>query len=437
MTKPTASPAFSSTFLQEFARQIPSPAGPAGHHPRGRPPRLPAADIVAALAWHVLQPTATFAHNLARLTGLELSDSALSERRQALGTSPWREALAAMLRPVADPQLHPRAFYKGLCLKGVDGTTFNVANTPAMKCRAVKTKARRGSAAFHRVACVALVELGTHTPVSVRVAENGESESTLAGQVTLDLRETDLLIGDRYYGNGKWAARLRTRPQPPRFLLRVQERLKAKCVKRLPDGSSIVTVRDPDTGEDLRLREIRGGVRRPGQRWVKVRFWTNLLDHQQYPAHELLQLYGMRWEQEIAFRELKHYLQDDNLLLSHTPVTAVQEICALFMAQAVVARIRSRTAANHEIPVLQVSFAKTLHACRNFGWLMSVAGHILSPTQLRLVARALEDELAAQLSKTRRHRSCPRMVRQPINKWHRLLKNHYEVGKFDYQLRHA
>lgn len=431
----STSPAFPADFLREFARQFPVPVGTSSPLPRGRPPLLPVADLVAALAWHVMQPAATLAHNLSMLTGQELSDSALSERRQALGTAPWRGGLAAMLRPVADPQLHPQAFYKGLCLKGTDGTTFNVANTPTMKRRAAKTKARRGQAAFHRVACVALVELGTHNPVSVCVAENNESESALAAQLALELKETDLLIGDRYYGNSKWAARLMVLPQRPRFLIRVQERLKAQRIKRLPDESCIVQVKDPNTGEMLTLREIKGCVRRPGQQWVQVKFWTNLLDHAQYPAHELLPLYGMRWEQEIAFRELKLYLQDDNLLLSHTPITAVQEIYALFMAQAVVARIRSKTAATHNIPVLQVSFAKTLLACRNFGWLISVAGHILSPAQVRLVARAVEEQLAAQISRPRRHRSCPRRVRKPINKWPRLLENRYETGEFNYRLR--
>jgi hypothetical protein len=206
-------------------------------------------------------------------------------------------------------------------------------------------------------------------------------------------------------------------------------------MRRLRDGSCIVTVKDPDSGKSLTLREIKGCVGRQGHRWVKVRFWTNLLDHKRYPAHELLQLYGMRWEQEIAFRELKHYLQDDNLLLSHTTVTAVQEICSLFMAQAVVARVRSRTAANHEIPILQISFDKTLVACRNFGWLTSIAGGILTRGQFRQIAELIEEQIAAQLSKKRRHRSCPRMVRQPINKWHRLMKNHYETGEFMYRMR--
>lgn len=437
MTNPTDLPAFSASFLQEFIDHHPPPPASHSHRRRGRPALLPARDIVAALAWHVMQPTATFARNLAALTGQDLADSTLSERRQALGIKPWMDTLGWMLRPLAHRRLHPQAFYKGLCLKGTDGTTFNVANTPAIKRGTAKTAARRGRAAFHRISCAVLVELGTHNPVGVRVAQNKESEAVLAGQLIHELNETDLLIADRYYGSGRWAARLLALPAHPWFLLRVQERFRAVRLRRLPDGSCIVKVNDPDTGQSITLRQIKGSVRRRGRRWVKVRFWTNLLDHKRYPAHELLALYAMRWEQEIAYRELKHYLQDDNLLLSHTVVTAIQEICALCIAQAVVARARAKTAANHDIPLMQISFAKTLLACRNFGWLLSVAGDILTRSQVRQIAAEIERRIAQQRSPPRRKRSCPRMVRQPINKWHRLMRNHYSEGPCIYTVRES
>ena len=72
------------------------------------------------------------------------------------------------------------------------------------------------------------------------------------------------------------------------------------------------------------------------------------MDELCYPAEELIALYAMRWEQEIAFREIKEHLHKNTILLSHTPVTAVQEICALFMAQAMVSRARCAVGINSE-----------------------------------------------------------------------------------------
>jgi hypothetical protein len=134
----------------------------------------------------------------------------------------------------------------------------------------------------------------------------------------------------------------------------------------------------------------------------------------------------MRWEQEIAFREIKEYLHGTNLLLSHTLVTA-----ALFMAQAIIATARSDVADKQNIPIMQVSFARTLDACRNLCRLLSVAGDILSPVQLSAITAMVYRDLTRLASKPRRKRSCPREVRQPVNKWPRLLKNNYDKGDFE------
>ncbi|MEI6284799.1 MAG: transposase [Opitutae bacterium] len=401
----------------------------------GRPPHLPVSSLIAGLAWHVLQPGGTLAYNVSMLTGKRLSESALSERRQSLGTKPWLAALGVFLQHCTDPLLHPHVFYKKFRLVGVDGTSFSVANTPTIKATTRKTKSRRGKAAFFRIGCVAAVVLGTHRPLAVRIGEDGESEGELASRIVDAFLENDLVIGDRYYGNGKWAVRFLTAPGSPSFMVRVQERLRAQKIQKLSDGSCLVNVINPDTGEDIILRQIKAKVRRHGCKWVKIRFWTNLLDHHIYPANELIPLYAMRWEHEIAFREIKEYLHGENLLLSHTTITAAQEICALFMAQAVIATVRSDAAGKYDIPVMQVSFSRTLDACRYLCWLLSLANDIITPEQILEIADRAQQELVKQVSMPRRKRGCPRQVRQPVNKWPRLMKNSYVKGKFEYGIR--
>lgn len=421
-------------FFQQF-EGIPLFADKPNRLAGGRPPTICDKDIIAGLAWHVMQPGGTYANHITAFTGKRLSESALSERRQSLGTAPWLDALDVFLKPIADHRLHPHAFYKGLRLVGVDGTSLNVANTPPMKATVKKTKSRRGKSAFFRIGCVAAVELGTHGPLALRIGENSESEAVLAAQVISCFTEEDLMIADRYYGSGKWAARLLRTPGHPNFMLRVQERLNAATIRQLPDGSRLVRVIDPESGECITLREIKAKVRRTGKSWVKVRFWTNLLDSERYPAHEMLRLYALRWEQEIAFYEIKQHLHGKNLLLSHTNITAVQEVCALFMAQAVITALRVGAASTYDIPIMQVSFARTLDMCRNLCWLLTIAKDILSQHQIAQIAELAYQNLARQISKPRRKRSCPRKVRQPVNKWPRLMKNDYEKGDFGYAIR--
>jgi len=401
----------------------------------GRPARLAISKLIAALAWHVLQECGTFSKNTAMLLGMWMADASLSERRTSLGSRPWTEALEAFLaNPSATDNL-PEASYRGLRLVGVDGTTFNVANTPTVKATAVKTKTRRGEAAFFRISCVALAALGSHRPLSVRIGEDGESEGALAESILPALGEDDLLIADRYYGSGKWMARLEALPSKPFFLLRVQERFGAYRVKALPDGSKLVHVKDPDHKSLILVREIKAKVKRPGSRWTKVRFWTNLLDEKRFPAMELVALYARRWEQEIAFRELKEHLHSDIILKSHTIPTAVQEICALFMAQAIVVSARMEVATSQDVPILQISFEKVLVACRHLCWLWAIAGDEIKPdTWARIAKKAMQD-IAWQATKPRRKRTCPRKVRQPVKKWPRLFKNTYGKGEIQCRIR--
>ena len=68
------------------------------------------------------------------------------------------------------------------------------------------------------------------------------------------------------------------------FLLRVGQPPKPELIKRLPDGSTLVEVclgQEPAQAlgvKTVRVREVRGRVRRPGGGWSEVRLWTSLLD---------------------------------------------------------------------------------------------------------------------------------------------------------------
>jgi hypothetical protein len=417
-----------SAMFLSISTLCPSPPAPSTPSKGGRPARLPVSKLVSALAWHVLQGCGTFSKNTAMLLGMRMADASLSQRRTSLGSGPWTQALEAFLAGSTEADNVPEVSYRGLRLVGVDGTTFNVANTPTVKATAVKTKTRRGEAAFYRISCVAMAALGSHRPLAVRIGEEGESEGALAESILHALGEDDLLIADRYYGSGKWMARLEALPSKPLFLLRVQERFGGQRLKTLSDGSRLVHVKDPDHKSLILVREIKAKVKRPGSRWTKVRFWTNLLDEKRFPAMELVALYARRWEQEIAFRELKEHLHSNILLKSHTIPTAVQEICALFMAQAIVVSARMEAAASQDVPILQISFEKVLVACRHLCWLWAIAGDEIKPDIRARIAKKAMQEIAWQATSPRRKRTCPRKVRQPVRKWPRLFKNTYGKG---------
>lgn len=417
-----------------------------GPLPRGLA-RISGVELLLGLVYHVSQSQGTLATHLHELTGKKISDSAASQRRLTMPWEVFEAILAQALVPLADPKRQPEAFYAGLRLVGIDGTQFSCANTPRVLGTMTKAATRRFEAAFAKLGCAVLVELGTHAPLTAAISAPDlmESEAALAAQLLGRLPAGSLLLGDRLYGNGAFLGRLLADAPAGNgqaFLLRVSQTPRPPLVQRLTDGSTLVAVRLDREGkgpgaQTLVVREIRGRVRRPGGAWSEVRLWTSLLDAKAHPALELLGLYARRWEQELAYRELKVDLRasGDSLLASHTPDTAAQEIVVLLVAMAMVARARLQIAEAAGATALRVSFARTLAALQPLWMLLSVGGDLLSASQRRaFVARVLRPLSGQLLPLKRRARGCPRTVRQPIKGWPRTTNTHAHKGDWQYEL---
>jgi hypothetical protein len=61
-----------------------------------------------------------------QLTGKDITDGALAQRRALLPPAVFEQLMSAALKPKAVPEQHPDAFYHGLRLCGVDGSLFSV-----------------------------------------------------------------------------------------------------------------------------------------------------------------------------------------------------------------------------------------------------------------------------------------------------------------------
>ena len=151
----------------------------------------------------------------------------------------------------------------------------------------------------------------------------------------------------------------------------------------------------------------------------------------------MLALYARRWEQELAYRELKVDLRASGELplASHTPDTAAQEIAALLVAMAMVARVRLQVAQTAGTIPRRVSFGRTLAALQPLWMLLSVGGDLLSASQrTALVDRVLTRLADRLLPAKRRKRGCARGVRQPVRSWPRVHQTQQSKGPYEYEL---
>lgn len=171
----------------------------------------------------------------------------------------------------------------------------------------------------------------------------------------------------------------------------------------------------------LHVREVRVKVGRPGRRAETLRLWTSLLDPQTAPALELAREYAQRWQHELYYREMKLELRTGELLQSHTPETAAQEVAALVVATALIAQTRAE-AAGGAVPVLQVSFVKLLELVRTLWLTLELGEDLLSAGQQRDLDARFWARASGLLTRRRKVlRSCPRAVRQPVCSWPRKL----------------
>lgn len=405
------------------------------HSGRGAPCKLRFSEIVMGSVFHEIQSDGTLAKHTRQITGKSISDAALSQRRQAMDLKIFELLTQQALTPQAVEAKHPEAFYQGLRLLGIDGSEFSVPNTEMIEEQMEKAASWKGETCFSKISLCMMSELGLHNPIGAAIRW-GESEMNLAKKVFEILPAQSLLLGDRYYGVNKCIGQCigLNQSKGSHFLFRVRSNLNSRLIEKLSDGSAIVEIERWEDNAKLRVREIRGKIGGRDGKKIEVRLWTDLVDEKKYPAMELLKLYAQRWEQEVMTDELKNKLGRGHLLKSQTLKTAVQEITAMLLAQALVVRVRMSIAEFVEAPTLRVSFRKTLVQIQALWLFLECGQDIISPKQAQALTQRCLQEVANQLSANRRKRSCPRAVRKPLGRYSKLKKNSYQNGEFQYQV---
>jgi hypothetical protein len=308
--------------------------------------------------YHFFSGAGTLATHVNRLLGKKMSNSALTQRRANLPLEIFNKIMQVALRPLALIEKHADCFYKGLRLVAIDGTQFSASNRSSILNKWTKSESRREESAFVKIGICTLIEIGTHHPLAVAIAENQESELALASQILDSLPSKALLIADRLFGTGSTIEKITKAciKAESSFFIRVRSNLKTKVQKIYSDGSALVevAVRDEENPNKIKstlmVREVRARIQQPGKEWSTMIFWTNLLDVKLYPPEELVPLYGKRWEQELYYKQLKIDLHCGELLQSQTAETCLQEIAALILASAILAQERLAIAQSQEVP---------------------------------------------------------------------------------------
>jgi hypothetical protein len=126
-------------------------------------------------------------------------------------------------------------------------------------------------------------------------------------------------------------------------------------------------------------------------------------------------------------------LRQTDVLQSHTVETGAQEIAAIIVVTAMLARERAR-AANGQAPVLRIKFGVVLAIVRSMWFCLGPIEDLLTEKQKAQVVARGQALMRRSLTGPRRSRSNPRAVRQPIRGWPRLQKTRSVEGPVQFKI---
>ena len=364
--------------------------------------------------WRLLHPTRT-QH--------DPDPSAFTKARPRLGVGPLRDLFRDVAAELAPPGTRG-VFHRGWRLMAIDGTTFEMPDTPENDRIFGRGHNPFATDPYPQVRVLALCELGTHAIGAVAFRPYCSREQTMVPHLVRSLQPGMLLLWDRgFFGSDlvtsvlSQGCRLRARVKTRHLIFQRQQ--------TLADGSYLSTI---DPSYDDRRRDRNGRVvriieytlddpNRTGHH-EKHRLLTDVLDPTQLPARAAAALYHERWEVELVFDESKTHLSGRAVTLrSKTPRGVIQELYGLFLAHRIIRRVVLDAANAAALDPDRLSLTNSLRIVH--AQLPEASWHSSATWYARLVAEVSRPRL-----RPRRNRIYPRVVKRRVSKWPKKQAHH-------------
>ena len=295
------------------------------------------------------------------------SGSAIFQARRRLGFEAVRALFVRVARPLA-PDGAPSAFLAGRRLVAIDGTTFDVADTPVNDAFFGRPGVNKGErSAFPQARVVGLVECGTHAIFAAVTGTCATGEVTLARELLASLEPGMLCLADRgFYGFKLWEAAQDTGAD---LLWRIKANQRLDPIEVVADGSFLAKIFEISNfkrrGAGIVVRVVEYTIDDGRTNDTEYRLITTMLDPAVITATEMAVGYSQRWEIESVFDELKTHQRGPRIVLrSKSPDLVQQEIwghlCCHYAIRAVMWEASIHTGTDPD----RVSFVAALRIAR-------------------------------------------------------------------------
>jgi len=366
---------------------------------------------VQLFALQILHGNTACAH-VPRLGDVACSGEAYCQARQRLPLRLLRYLVRALSQHLGASNEVDDGRWHGHRTFLTDGSSVSMPDTPELQAAFGQPGAQKPGCGFPVMHLLALFHAGTGFLFNLVAAPLRTHDLSGVGQIHPDLEEGDILVGDRAFcsfahlallANQKMFGVFRVhqkqivdfRPHRRTASKRSRQRRQrglptSRWLKRLGRRDQLVEYRKPKARPvwlsaqayaalppTLPVRELRYTMAVPGRRTRVVTIATTLLDPQRYPAADIAELYGQRWQIETNFRHLKQTLRMD--VLRCQSVEGVQKELAMYaLVYNLVRQVMLEAAQRQQVPVARLSFIDAVR------WLAD-AVHGVTELKLRLV----------------------------------------------------
>ncbi|MDF0535489.1 IS4 family transposase [Shewanella sp. A32] len=360
--------------------------------------RLPAQQAVWLVIWMGLQRNKSIKEVCSSLdlalqpkpedTWSRVAPSVLTDCRRRLDEAPlaalFKTAISAWENDalIKDKKL-------GLNVMAVDGTTFRCQdseeNAQAFGFISKKHKP------YPQLRLVGLMSTETRMLMGAAFDACEAGEVTLAHRLMRDVPAHSLTLFDRCYFSADLLLSWQTAAENSHWLTPIKRKLRYDIVEQYAENDMLISMpispqaqrKNPNLPANWQARlilykEPKGDIEG---------FITSLIDPQEYPLENLLNIYWQRWQIEEGYGELKQtQLQNEITLRSRFAAGVRQEIWGILLAYNLVRLEMANIARDAKVSPTRVSF---------------VAAISLIDTQLRWLALCPDGRLPATLKQMR------------------------------------
>ena len=413
----------------QFRRFLPNrgPDFPADG-PRRRDRKYPRSMVFWCFIWPVLKPRTSCREVVRQIqTACETQDFKYDESTSAYCQARTRLPESTLRKAMADTaQAADRLNLAGVPgwnrpIRVVDATSVTLPDTDANRKEYPYAPGQKPGCGFPKMKVLSLSSLSSGAVLAVSETGKRTHDIRLFHDNISLFHPGDIVLGDRAFCSYHAMAKLPTQKVDVVFRLHQRRILNKRSARRIGNSDWIATWSrpaqrpayvDPEEWdalpEQMDVRIFRYRLRRNGFRTQVIWIATTLNDPKTYPAEQIAQLYALRWDIELCFRNLKSTMGMDELRC-RTPQMARKELLAYMVAHNFIRCLAAEAASDHNVPRRRISFKGAVDAARCFLSAMYRVGFKRKRKQLH--ARLLEI-IALDLVPERPGRKMPRAIKR-------------------------